>query len=116
MPDQLPMFNDLPQTDEPKKKKSMNVLSEMFRELLDGDLDENFQPIPGGRPKTELAQVQKATGIPWGTLQGWYDGDVKCQMADENLYKLCKFFDVPFEYLVYGIGSDKPMYESFKDQ
>lgn len=99
---QVPMFEILPQTDEPKKKQSMNCLQDMLLELMD-------------TRKVSLAEIHKATEIPWGTLQGWHDGDVRCQMADKNLYRLAKFFNVPLEYLVYGIGSDEPIFEQFNN-
>lgn len=95
----LLMFDpvELPQTDEPKKKPKINILQDMLLELMD-------------ERKVSLAQIQKATGIPWGTLQGWHDGDVGCQKLDRNVFELAKFFNVHLHYLGFGVGTDEPAF------
>lgn len=85
------------------KKPKFNCLQDQFIELLNSR-------------KVELAEVQRATKIPWGTLQGWYAGDVNCQMADGNLLALARFFNVTVDYLVYGIGDDTPAYEKIDNK
>lgn len=94
--------DELPQTDEAKKKESINCLQDIFIELLDDR-------------KVQLADVQRGTGIAWGTIHGWYCGDVKSQLADKNLLKLAQFFNVSIEYLCFGIGDDKEAFEKFID-
>lgn len=115
----VPMFADLPvyQDDLDRikaKKKRVNALQEMLIELMNGDLDENGKLVPGGRKPTSLADVQKGTNIAWGTLHGWYKGDVSAQLADENLLKLAQFFNVSLEYLCFGIGDDSKAFEKFE--
>jgi len=56
-----------------------------------------------------LRKVQKATGISYNTL-GSYERNT-CQPTIENIYKLCRYFDVPIEYLFVGEDSLK----NFKD-
>jgi hypothetical protein len=94
---------EMPVTDEAKKKPRINCLQEMLLELMDRD-------------KVELVDIQKATGIKWPTLYGWYKGEVNAQMADENLLKLAKFFNVSLEYMCFGIGDDSPRYEEFDNE
>lgn len=104
--DQVPMFNgELPVYPEDlekvkAKKQSINCLQDMLIELMD-------------KRGVSLADIQKTTSIPWGTLHGWYTGDVIAQKADKNLLALAQYFKVPLEYLVYGIGSDEPIFEPF---
>jgi DNA phosphorothioation-dependent restriction protein DptG len=97
-------LEQLPQTDEPKKKKkpSSNILSKIMKELME-------------ERDIKLAQIQKATGIAWSTLHGWYDGDVKAQILDEDLLKVARFFNVTLEYLAFGIGDDSPAYGKFEN-
>jgi hypothetical protein len=64
------------------------------------------------RDKVELADIQKATGIKWGTLYGWYKGDVGSQLLDFNIYKLAKFFNVSIHYLAFGIGDDSDVFSN----
>lgn len=88
----------LPQTDEPKKKKQqVNCLQDMILEFMNEfDLKD--------------ADMVKGTGIKWGTWYGWITADVDCQLADRNLFELWKFVNkykkIPLEYLVYGVGTD----------
>lgn len=89
----------LPQTDEPKKKEKVNILQEMLAEIMS---ERNITP----------AEVQKATGIPWGTIHSWMVGSVDCQKADKNLLKLAQYLNVSLFYLLYGIGSDDPYFEN----
>jgi hypothetical protein len=60
--------------------------------------------------KVNPAQIQKATGVPWSTLQGWISGDASTQLADKNLLALARYFNVSLYYLLYGIGSDEPYF------
>jgi hypothetical protein len=103
--EQTPMFNNLPvyQEDLEKiknKKPKVNNLQEIVIELMN-------------ERKLRDADVIKATGIPWGTWMGWINGDVKSQLADGNLLKLAKFFNVHLEYLCFGIGSGEPAFKDF---
>jgi hypothetical protein len=100
----LPLLppEQLPQTDEPKKRERVNCLQDMLLELMH-------------ERKISLATIQKTTGIPWPTLIGWHSGDVACQMADKNLLALARFFNVSLEYLVYGIGDDAPAFGSLSN-
>ena len=95
-------IDEMPATDEAKKKESINCLQDMFIELLDSR-------------RVQLADVQKGTGIAWGTLHGWYCGDVTSQLADKNLLKLAQYFNVSLEYLCFGIGDDSEAFEKFID-
>lgn len=90
----------LPQTDEPKKKPRVNCLQDMLLELMD-------------ERHISLAMIQKATSIPWATLQGWHDGSVNSQLADRNLLKLAQFFNVSLAFLVYGLGDSDPAFNEF---
>ena len=56
-----------------------------------------------------LRKVQKETGIAYNTL-GSYERNTS-QPTIENIYKLCRYFDVPIEYLFVGEDS----YKDFKD-
>lgn len=90
---------ELPETDEPKKKKpKVNCLGEMVREFMD---DYGLKD----------ADMVKGTGIAWGTWHGWVTDDVNCQLVDENLFKLWmfvnKFKSMSLERLVYGVGTDE---------
>lgn len=103
--DQVQMFKELPIYQEDlerikNKKQSVNCLQEIFAELME-------------KRKVSLAEVQKETKIPWGTLHGWMKGEVEAQKADRNLLALAQYFKVSLEYLVYGIGSDEPVFETF---
>lgn len=99
----LPMFapEEIPETDEPKKKKrpKVNCLQDMLIELMDRD-------------KVQLADVQKATGIAWGTLHSWYTQDVECQLLDWNVFKLAKYFNVSIHYLAFGVGDDSNVFDN----
>jgi hypothetical protein len=102
---QIPLISDLPVTDEPKSKQRprINCLQDMLLELMD---ERNVTP----------AQIQKATGIPWGTLAAWISGSVNCQLADQNLLKLARFFNVDLFYLLYGIGDGSEYFKEFKEE
>jgi hypothetical protein len=103
----LPLIPDLPVYQEDldrlkEKRPKVNQLQEMVIELMN-------------KRGLRDADIIKATGIPWGTWHGWISGDVNAQMADKNLFKIFKFFNVHLEYLLYGVGSDEPAYEQFPD-
>lgn len=102
---QIPLFDDIPMDnpDGRKVREKVNVLQDMLLELMD-------------ERKVSLAQIQKETGIPWGTLMGWHNGDVNVQKLDSNILKLAQFFNVHIHYLVYGIGSDDPAFEAGEKQ
>lgn len=97
---QLPLIENIPM-DNPdgKKKKKVNALQDILIELMEDR-------------EVELTDIQKATKIPWGTLMGWYTGEVKAQLLDENILKLAQFFNVHIHYLAYGIGDDGPAFET----
>lgn len=107
MENQPTLFNldELPQTDEPKKKQGEpeNCLQDMLLELMN-------------ERKVTLAAIQRATEIPWGTLMDWHNGGVRTQKADRNLLKLAQFFNVSTDYLCWGIGEDSPFYGKFKEE
>jgi hypothetical protein len=87
----VPMFADLPQTDEPKKKRiSINILQENLLKLMERD-------------KVSLADIQKATGIAWSSLYGYYKGEVTAQLLDINIKELADYFDVSIDFLAFGI-------------
>lgn len=91
----------LPETDEPKKKKeTMNCLGANLREILD-------------ELGLKDADVVRGTGIAWSSYHGWITEDVDCQLTDDNLYKLWSFLNrfkkVPLEYLIYGIGDTEEL-------
>jgi hypothetical protein len=92
----------LPQTDEPKKVEKVNCLQDQLLDLM------NERGV-------SLAEIQASTGIPWGTLMAWHDGKFGSQLADKNLLRLAQFFKVPLEFLVYGLGSDEPLFEEFNN-
>lgn len=95
---------ELPATDEPKKKREkVNCLQDILIELMERD-------------KVGLADVQKETGIPWGSLYGWYKGDVQAQLLDWNIFKLAKYFNVSIHYLAFGVGTDENVFDNDDDQ
>lgn len=102
MTDNLLMFSpdELPQTDEPKRKPRVNCLQDMLIEIM------NERGLKD-------AEIVKATNIPWATFHGWVSGEVSCQLADQNLLRLAQFLNVSLEYLVYGIGDDDPYFNKF---
>lgn len=98
---QIPLINDLPMDNPEALKKPQepeNCLQDMLLELMD---ERSIRP----------SEIQKATGIPWGTLQGWIMGDVKTQKLDRNIFKLAKFFNVSIHYLGFGVGDDDPVFD-----
>lgn len=99
----IPMFDYLPQTDEPKKTPSVNCLQEILNELMDVN-------------KVEAADIHRATGIAYTTIHDWIHGNVRAQLADRNLLKLAQYFNVSLEYLCFGIGDSVPVFEKFKDE
>jgi methionine salvage enolase-phosphatase E1 len=103
--EQTPMFEELPVYPEDlekakNKKPKVNNLQEIVIELMN---ERGLKDV----------DVVKATGIPWGTWMGWINGEVKAQLADDNLKKLMQYFNVHLEYLVYGIGTDEPAFKEF---
>lgn len=97
------MFDDLPITDEKKKKEKVNCLGEILRETLDefGLKD---------------ADVIRGTGIKWSSYFGWVTEQVSCQLCDKNLLVLWQFLNrykkMDLQYLVYGIGEAEEIEES----
>lgn len=87
---------EMPALDKPKKEKkvSINILQENLLKLMNRD-------------KVELAQIQKATGCPWGSLYGFYKGSVTAQLLDINIKELSDFFDVSVDFLAFGIAKYK---------
>lgn len=70
-----------------------NCLQDMFLELMN-------------ERKCTLADIQRDTGIPFGTIYAWYRGEVRAQLLDRNVLALARYFDVTLEYLAFGIGQD----------
>lgn len=102
MENQAPMFQELPVYEDDlgkarKKRPQVNCLQDMLLELMN-------------KRMVTLAQIHKATKIPWATLQNWHDATVNSQLADKNLLELARFFNVSLFYLVYGIGTDEPAF------
>lgn len=96
--------DQFPQTDPGRPKKPrVNCLQETVIEFMD---EFNLKD----------ADVIRGTGIKWPTWHGWITGDVNCQLADQNLFKLWmfvnKFKKISLEYLLYGIGDDGENNES----
>jgi hypothetical protein len=87
---------EMPITDKPKKEKkvSINILQENLLKLMNRD-------------KVELAEIQKATGVPWGSLYGFFKGSVQAQLLDLNIKELSDFFDVSVDFLAFGISKYK---------
>ncbi len=50
--------------------------------------------------RLSLRQLEKEIGISYNTL-GSYERNT-CQPTIENCYNICKYFEVPIEYLVLG--------------
>jgi hypothetical protein len=99
--EQVPLLpaEELPQTDPAKpKKEKVNCLQDMMIEIMN-------------ERKIELAEIQRETGIPWGTLYAWYSGEVSAQLLDRNILKLAQFFNVSIHYLGFGIGEDENVFE-----
>lgn len=100
--DNLPVYQE--DLDKIKAKKpKVNNLQEIVIELMN-------------ERKLKDVDVIKGTGIPWGTWMGWINGEVKAQLADENLLKLARFFNVHLEYLCFGVGSDEPAFNDFENE
>ena len=93
---------EMPVTDEVKKKPKVNCLQDRLLELMN-------------ERKLTDADIVRETKIPWSTWHGWITGDVSTQLADENLKKIFTFFNVHLEYLLYGIGDDSPAFEVMKN-
>jgi hypothetical protein len=79
---------ELPQTDEKPEKPRVNFVQENLIYLLE-------------KNKCSLADIQKATLIPWGTLYSWYKGDVNAQMLDINVKEIASFFEVTIDSLAF---------------
>ena len=47
-----------------------------------------------------LRELEKEIGISYNTL-GSYERNT-CQPTIENCYKICRYFEVPMEYLIFG--------------
>ena len=86
---------EMPQTDEPKKKRvSINILQDNLLKLMERD-------------KVQLVDIQKATGCPWGSLYGYFKGSVTAQLLDINVKELADFFDCSVDFLAFGIKKYK---------
>lgn len=92
---QKPMFDSLPIDNPETERKMLNCLQEMMLELME-------------KKGCSLADIQRETSIPWGTLYAWYIGDVRSQLLEHNVLVLAKYFGVPLEYLAFGIGDSEP--------
>lgn len=102
--EQVKMFAELPQTDEPKEKERSkhNCFQEIVLELM------NERGLRD-------ADVIRATGLKWPTWHGWISGEVNTQLTGDELYKAWRFFNVPLHYLIYGIGDPTPVFEEFEE-
>lgn len=105
MSEQRKMFeHELPidNPDGAKRVKSPNILQEILAELMSAR-------------GVEMADIHKATGIPYPTLCDWAFGKVQTQKLDRNILKLAQYFNVSIEYLGFGIGDDSAPFEKFKN-
>lgn len=104
MEETILMAIDLPETDEPvrKRKITKNCMGAVLREIMD-DLG------------LKDADVVKGTGISWSTFWGWAVEKVDTQLTDDNLFELWiylnKFKKIHLETLVYGIGEPEDLDE-----
>ena len=55
--------------------------------------------------KVSMAEIQRETLIPWGTLSNWII-DGKTPVLDRNILALSKFFNCSINYLAFGIGEE----------
>lgn len=78
-----------------KNAHKANCLLEMVAELMD-------------ERKISMADIQKATGIPWATLHDWLVAG-RVQTLDGNMLALSKFFNCSINYLAFGIGDPDPI-------
>jgi hypothetical protein len=102
-PEPLPVYkSDLEKAVSKKPEEKINILQEQLLDLMN-------------ERNVSLSQIQKETGIPWGTLMEWHGGTVNSQKADKNLLRLAQFFNVTIDYLCFGIGEDSPYYDKNKD-
>lgn len=93
---------EMPQTDEPKSKRVViNQLQENLLKLLERD-------------KCSLADVQKATMVPWPTIYGWYKGEVLTQLLDINIKEVADYFDVSVDFIAFG--NKKYKFDTFDRQ
>lgn len=94
--EQAPMFSELP-IDNPvipkKKKRQVNDLQESFIYLMN-------------KRNLTLAKIQAMTGIPWGTLMGWYNGQVSSNQLDQNLFDLWRVLKCNLAFLCFGVGDE----------
>lgn len=86
---QVPMPVPLPQTDEPKKKPRVNNLQENLLWLMN-------------KKKISLADIQRETMIPWGTLYSWFKNDVESQLLDINVKELASYLEVSIDELAFS--------------
>lgn len=90
---QRPLIDNLPFDSVAEEPKINNCLQDMLLSLMNDK-------------GCTLADIQKETDIPWGTLYAWYRGEVRAQLLDQNVLTLAKYFNVTLEYLAFGIGED----------
>jgi hypothetical protein len=106
MKKQLQLVDDIPM-DNPgavkKKPEIENCLTEILNEVF-------FE-----RKLTE-AKVARDTDIPFTTLNDWLNGRVQKQTLGKNIPKLARYLNLSIEYMVYGIGSDDPIYKQEGDK
>lgn len=76
-----------------KKMASMCCMSDMLLELMN-------------EWKVEAADIHKATGIPFATLSGWINYQIKAPLLDGNILALSNFFNCSISYLAFGIGEE----------
>lgn len=87
---------EMPQTDEAKKKMKISV----------NELQTNLLKLMK-RDKVELAVIQRETSIPWGTIYSWFKSDVNAQLLDINIKELADFFDVSVDFLAFSVKKYK---------
>lgn len=92
-------IEQLPQTDEPKKKKvSINELQQNLIRLMERD-------------RVELVDIHEATKIHFTTIYDWYKGKYSSQLLDINIKELADYFDVSVDFLAFGMAKYK--YDTF---
>lgn len=92
---------ELPQTDRPKKGQNVNCFQDILLELMN---DRGLRD----------ADVIRATKIPDSTWNGWITGEVASPRIDDNFKRVILFFNVHAEYLLFGLGTNDPVFKYFE--
>lgn len=87
----LTLFENLPETDEIKKKKKVfqNVLKHQLKRLM-------------FKEGVSQADIYREALVPFSTLNDWFSGETEAPRLDENIKKVARYFGVSVDYLAYG--------------